>query len=694
MYQNIFTQYKQNGRVQIHLWDDQLGYITFPYKKYGYVKDYSGQFVSLYGEKLKQIYQWTKEENNSVLESDIVPVTRVLVDKYTDSNDISAGHTVMCIDIEVEVTEGFPFPADANDKITSIAFHDSSVERYYCYVLDPDKRAKEKENGNVTITGFDSEYKLLNAFLRKYKEINPTIITGWNVDEFDIPYLYNRTKKICGNDVAGILSPIGVVKWNKFQFRYEIAGVSVLDYLKLYKKFTFNLKTSYQLDSISEEELGEKKIQYKGTLNDLYENDINKFIKYNINDVYLVNKLDKKLDFIDIARGVCHIGHVPYEDVFYSSRYLEGAILVHFKKLGIVAPNKNPEGKKHMTNEIGFEGAFVQDPQSGKYDWVYDLDVTSMYPSVIMSLNISPETKIGKIVGWNPKEFLKGTVKTYSLEVDGKKKETYSEKELQKLLDTSKVSISVNGILYKNDKMGLLPAILTQWFDDRVEYRNLMKKFGDAGDNEKYEYFKRRQYLQKVLLNSLYGVLGLPVFRFYDLDNARATTLTGQELIKYSKQITNHYYNKKLGTNKDYVLYIDTDSIFASAVPLLNFDVKDASDQQIINAIMDIANEVQTYLNKSYNYFSKKFLNLDVHRFEIKQEVIAKHAFFIKKKRYAMKIINESGVKVNKSLVKGLDVVRSDFPIAMREVLQTILDDILADVPKDNIDEIAINFKN
>ena len=179
--------------------------------------------------------------------------------------------------------------------------------------------------------------------------------------------------------------------------------MSVLDYLHLYKTFTFSQRSSYRLDDIAEYEVGEKKISYEGTLNDLYDNDINKFVEYNLQDVKLIDKLDKKLDHIDIARGICHMGHCPYGDVFMPSRYLEGAILTYLRKLGIVAPNKNPKGKKLFGKDDKFAGAYVQEPQKGRHNWVYDLDITSMYPSVIRSLNISPETKVGKVIGWNAK---------------------------------------------------------------------------------------------------------------------------------------------------------------------------------------------------------------------------------------------------------------------------------------------------
>ena len=685
----------------MHVWDDKFGHQTFRYKKYAYTKSRGGTYISLYGDRLKRITKWEKEQSD-LFESDVNPEIRVLVDNYTSTDEVSNNHRTMIFDIEVEVTDGFPDVVKANNVITAIGFNDPRTDEYFCYVLDTTDKLKLGESrtkitDNETVISYHDEYDLLNAFFLKYIEIKPTILTGWNVEFFDIPYLYNRACQVVGKNIANILSPIKNIQWSDFGTgKYKIAGVSTLDYLQLYKKFTFSQRPSYRLDAIGDFEVGEKKVAYEGTLNDLYENDLDKFVEYNLQDVKLVKKLDEKLDFIEIARGIAHLGHCPYEDVFMSSRYLEGAILVYLKKKDIVAPNK-PKRPKMLSNDK-FVGAYVQDPQKGKHDWVYDLDITSMYPSCIMSLNISPETKIGKIIGWNPQEFIsKNNKKTYTIEHAGKEMGKFTEKELSNFLDGRDVGVASNGVMYRSDKDGLLPALLRKWFDERVEYRKLSKKFYEQGEKNKSNYFDRRQYLQKILLNSLYGVLGLSSFRFYDLDNAEAVTYTGQALIKFTKKISNSFYNRELGDTKDHCIYIDTDSVFYSATPIVkkrfpNLNIRD--EDKMSKAILEIADEVQLYLNNSYDYFAKKFCNIDKHRFDIKQEVIAKSGLFVTKKRYGLKIINDNGKKVNKMMVKGLDTVRSSFPTAMRDMLSKVLEDILMDVPKEKLDKFIVNFKN
>ena len=693
MYHNIFIRRNKNS-TEVHLWDDTSGYQKFQYKPYAYMKSPSGTYRSLYGDKLKKVNYWTQEDvqSGTMFESDVPIETRVLIDRYADSDEVSKGHRELYFDIEVEVKDGFPDPAKANNKITAIAIYDKTMDKYSCFVL-----------GNVpntdVVESFQSEEELLQRFYQKYLEINPTILSGWNIDGFDIPYLYNRTVRVLGQQFANSLSPIGEVFYSEHKRKYKIAGVSCLDYLHLYRLFTYTQQSSYRLDYIGQLEVGLGKIEFDGTLQDLYETDIDKYIEYNLNDVIIVKKLDDKLKFIDLARGICHVGRVPYEDVYHSSRYLEGAILVYLKNIEVVAPNKDLDARDKMNrgSDDKFTGAYVKEPKPGKYNWVFDLDLTSMYPSTIMTLNISPEMKIGKVNGWDAEEFIKGVSKTYSLEKNGKTQGHMNNEELASMFKSNKVSISSNGILYRNDKKGLIPSLLSKWFDERVEYKRLMKKYGEEGDDEKHGYFKRRQHVQKIVLNSLYGVLGLPVFRFYDIDNAEATTTTGQDLIKFTERIANSYYNNKLGDKEDYCIYTDTDSVFYSAIPLVQKDFPNADlndDKFMTEKILETAKVVQDYINESYNLFAKRFLNCDEHRFDIKQECVAKSAFWVTKKRYGQWIINDGGVKCDKLDVKGLDIVRSNFPPAFRDFMTTILKSILENVDKEKIDDKIINFKN
>ena len=439
------------------------------------------------------------------------------------------------------------------------------------------------------------------AFLNYYQSVDPTILTGWNIDFFDIPYLYNRIKRVCGEGHAKRLSRIGQTFYSPYRQKWSLGGVSILDYINLYKNYNYGLESSYTLNHIATKELGRGKIEYEGSLDDLFETDLEKFIEYNITDVELVVSMDEKLQFIELCRAICHAGFVPYEDYMFSSKYLEGACLAYLKKKGLVAPNKPKDRKEKMqalrdNNEEKFIGAYVKEPIVGKYDWIYDLDLTSLYPSIIMTLNISPETKIGKIKNWDAEEWVRGGADAYTIVGNGGEDYDYTKEELKEVIKDSNLGVAANGVLYSQDKPGLIADILDTWFSQRVEFRKLEKQYGEAGDTEKYEFYAKRQLVQKILLNSMYGVLGLPAFRFYDIDNAEAVTITGQTVIKKTAEMANIKYWKELGTKEDYNVYIDTDSIYMMAEPLVKhrypeykeFDEKYKQQQQkVLPSISD-----------------------------------------------------------------------------------------------------------
>ena len=695
MYQNVFYD---KGTKVAHIWDDKEGHITFPFEPYAYKKSYNGEYNSLFGDKLEKITYFNREDP-TLFESDVPETTRILVDRYTDSDIVSGGHNILFFDIEVEMESGTPDIEKAENEITSIALYFSNTKKYTVLVLDKDNSVSKTklDDESVELVSCLTEKDLLKKFFDMYEANLPTIVTGWNCDFFDIPYMFNRTKNILGKKTALRFSPIKEHFFSPYRNRYFFGGVSILDYLTVYKKFNYTQLPSYALDAVSKKELGRGKVEYEGNLDELKKNDLKKFIEYNITDVELIVELNEKLQFIDLVQGICHVGHVPYEDYVYSSKYLEGAVLTYLKRKGIVAPNKPADRQERMAavRESGdekFIGAYVKDPIVGKYEWIYDLDLTSLYPSIIMSLNISPETKIGKIDNWDAEEYIKNKEKEYI--VDG---ETVSKELVEKFFKAYNYSIASNGVLYKTDEKGVIPSILDEWFDKRVEYKDLMKKYGKEGDNQKYVFYKQRQLVQKILLNSLYGVLGLPAFRFYDIDNAEAVTLTGQTVIKKTADILNLKYNKEIGTeNIDYNIYIDTDSCFFSALPLVKhrfpeIDVND--DEAMTEKIYDIANESQEFINSFYDIFSKRFFNIDHHRFEIKQEMIAKSGMWVAKKRYAQWIIADNGVRVDKLDVKGLDVVRSSFPKAFQKFMSNLLISILKGASKDEVDTLILEMK-
>ena len=697
MYQNVYYEKEKNI---IHCWDDEKGYFTSKYRRYAYVRDGNGAHQSIHGERLKKLNWWKTEDDLQLYESDVNEVTRFLIDEYGDSDESSTGHTIFTFDIEVEMLSGLPNIDKAENEITAVAAHDSVTNDYFVYVVNKGEKIDKTIKG-AQVQSFDTEEDLLIAFLTKWQEINPTIVTGWNIDYFDVTYLYNRLKNKFGERLANKLSPIGKVHYNKYRKRYIIGGVSCMDYLALYKCYTYTELPNYRLDTVAQTELGTGKIEYEGNLDQLFRDDIEKFIEYNLVDVELVVDLEKKLQFIDLARAICHTGHVFYEDYLFSSKWLEGAMLTFLRRSGRVAPNKPkraPRNEDGSDGEGKFTGAYVKEPKPGLYKWVYDLDLTSLYPSIIMSINISPETKIGKLKDYSAEDHMKGRLETYTImDVDGNEFPTLSKDKFNAFIEKNKYSVAANGVLYRTDKVGIIPEVLNVWFNKRVEYKDLMKKYGKEGNDDKYKFYGKRQLVQKIMLNSLYGVLGLPSFRFYDVDNAEATTITGQTVIKTTELIANQYYSKVIGKEADYNVYTDTDSVFYQAAPLVksrNPELNEESDEEMIPAILSAAKEVEQHINGMYDVMAKKLFNIDTHRFDIKQETIAKGGFWVSKKRYAQWIINDNTVDCDKLDVKGLDVKRSSFPTYFKEVMKTVLLDILKSTDKNEIDQKILDYKD
>ena len=697
MYQNVYWE-KEGGIL--HCWDDEKGYFTKKHRNYAYVQDGNGSFESIYGERLKKINYWKQDDNLKLYESDVNEVTRFLIDEYGDSDEVSKGHTVLTFDIEVEMNSGLPDISEAKNAMTSVAFHDSLTNDYHVYVINDGEEINKTIKGAM-VRSFRSEEDMLQAFVNKWEEISPTIITGWNIDFFDVTYLYNRLSRIIGKKQANRLSPIGKVHWNKYRQRYIIAGVSALDYMALFKNFTYTEHPNYRLDTIARMTLGRGKIEYEGNLDQLFRDDLEKFIEYNLVDVELVVDMDKKLQYIDLARAICHAGHVFYEDFIFSSKWLEGAILTFLRRSGRVAPDRPQRRSKNADGsdaEGKFTGAYVKEPKPGLYKWVYDLDLTSLYPSIIMTINISPETKVGKVKGYMVEDHMKSTIDEYIIVDDkGKDYPAMGKAKFEDFVKKMDLSVASNGVLYKQDKVGVIPEILNVWFDKRVEYKDQMKKYGKAGNDELYKFYSQRQLVQKIMLNSLYGVLGLPAFRFYDVDNAEAVTLTGQTVIKTTEMIANQYYIKNIGKEADYNVYTDTDSVFYQAAPLVkarNPEIDENDDAQMIPAILQVAQEVEAHINGVYDSMSKKMFNVINHRFDIKQETIAKGGFWVSKKRYAQWIINDNSVDCDKLDVKGLDVKRSSFPTYFKEVMSTVLWDILKDEDKMKLDQKILDYKD
>jgi DNA polymerase elongation subunit (family B) len=691
--------YDKRGGI-MHVWDDELGHQKFPFKPYGYLPNENGQYQTLDGVRLDRV-PGNHRDNPKAYESDLNEEVRTLIDLYYENDDVSKGHRDFYFDIETAKDEnGYSTIDDVRTAITSIAYYDKAGNDRRVLILDERNRIKESviEGDNYVLEIFRSERDLLTRFINAFAEIQPTVITGWNTDGYDIPYLLGRCKKVLGNQSIKKFSPAGIVTQNPKSKKWKIFGVSSLDYIKLYKNFTYTELPNYRLDTVGKTELGKGKVEYDGDLDDLFEQDIHKFAYYNMTDVDLVYELDEKLQLINLARTICHKGHVPYEDVYYASKYLDGAAIVDLKRNGFVAPNKQFRFIEEERQDA-LAGAYVMPPIPGLYKWIYDLDLTSLYPSIIMSLNISPETKIGVINNWDEECLLSPKSQEVSIHNNPN-----TIPDVKQWLSNNKYTVASNGAVYDTSRKGFLPAILEKWFNERVTFKNKRDEY-EVG-SEDYKFYDALQLTQKVLLNSFYGVLGLKTFRFHDLDNAGAITATGQSVIKFSAKVINKYYEKETG--KDYFInangnkaefsfYTDTDSTFVSSLPLIEkrYPGFDETDEQfMIDKTNEIASEIQKYVNAMYDQYAVAFHNTNDHRFQIKQEYVAKSGLWIAKKRYAQWVIFKEGKPTNKMDIKGLDVVRSSFPTDFKKIMKETLWCVLKEKSKTETSDVIFEFKS
>lgn len=734
----------------MHVWDDVRGHFTTKFKKPGYVPNAHGKFTSIYGERMGKIYKWGKKDKDDVYESNVRDEVAYILENYLQESDPSTKHKVLFYDIEVAKEGSWSTPDEAANTITSICAYDNKHERYIVWVLSKEGDSIRKTDAAHTIMCAD-EKTLLTKFLSYWRGVSPTIITGWNIDYFDTPYLYNRLKRLFGVDTADSLSPIGISNKRDDDSMIKLAGIANLDYMWLYKKFNYSEESSYKLDSISKKVLGRGKIEYEGSLDDLMANDFEKFVEYNRVDVELIVDMDKKLEFIELAKVITASSHAPLNFIMHTSWYLDAAILTHCKRQNIVLMNKVKSSRSGTA-----VGAFVKPPQVGLYDWVYDLDLASLYPSIMRTNNISPETKCGYVVlsgtdGFDEKVYAK-SLKTDDVKFDisifgvgreSKSASSISATQLRGILQKYNYSVSSNGMLYDMNKDGMIPEIMTLWADERTSFKNSMKDAKRSKDSEMTSYYNLRQLMKKVMMNSVYGTLLLSSFRMYDKDNGEAVTTTGQSIIQFTADVSNKEYSKmlykirvtlddgrggylletdevycdekKLAKNlqvgdkivkfvrgeycvdvnakvlsigqrvdNDYVLYTDTDSCFYSALPLMESEKPFFTIDSLggmtptCDLVVNLASKIEDTINKAYDVYCRVYRNVDgEHHLVIKQENVAERGVFIAKKRYAQMLKYEEHVPVDKMDVKGLDVVRSDFPPLLKGFLKEALVSIL-----------------
>ena len=551
----------------IHLWDEN-GYSTTEWDNIAYQKCKEGEHTArgLNGEYLKPISNWyysnnpnKKHENTPYLHFHDMPAhQKFLIETYGANDEPSTGHREVFFDIECEIGGALTeeYIQDAPMPITSIAWWDKTPDTWHILILDKKTQLKHTKAKNKEIIPCSTEQELLSKFLELFRDINPDILIGYNSDFFDIPYLYYRMVKILGEEFANELSSISKVKskktdkywYNEGQF-VEIIGVESLDYMRLHRKYSWKDEPSWKLDAIGEKYADINKIEYEGNLDQLFETDIHKFIQYNFRDVEILKLLDEKLQYIALTKNLSHKGKHNYSEVYRNTKTQDGAISAYLLDKGIIPPSKD----RNLITKKNYAGGYLFCPKAGLYKYMFDEDLTSLYPSIIMSLNIGKETMVGRIVDADDRNSRLGLNDLKAKDPDTKiiiESPSRQQKNItiQNLIDVVKsenLSISANGVFFRTDKESVLSIILSKWFDERVLYKNKMKKAYKAGNKEDGEYYHLMQYTMKILLNSLYGATATG-FRYGSVILAEAITLSGQRIIQESALCANRHMNKVL----------------------------------------------------------------------------------------------------------------------------------------------------
>ena len=574
---------------------------------------------------------------------------------------------IVTIDIEVECENGFPNPKDAAEPMLSITMKNHQNKKIIVWGLHEFQNHRDDVDYRIC----KDEADLLFKFLDTWSMIQPDVITGWNTEFFDIPYLCNRITKILGSDMVNKLSPWGkvhereVYQMGRKHQVYNIYGVAALDFFDLYRKFTYTNQERYTLDHIAFVELGERKDgnPYE-TFKEWYQKDYQSFIEYNIQDVEIVDKLEDKMRLIELCLTMAYDGKVNFADVLGSVRYWDILIYNHLRKSKIVIPPKK-ESKKTQK----FEGAYVKDPQVGMHNWVMSFDLNSLYPHLIMQYNISPETLVN-----GGSDMVEGMVDKI---LNGKAK------------NNTEYCMTPNGAFFRKDVKGFLPELMESMYNDRVKYKRLMleakQEYEDTNNPNLLKDISRYDNIQmakKISLNSAYGAIGNNWFRYFDLLVATAITTSGQLSIRWIETAINIYLNKTLNSKGvDYVIASDTDSVYITFDKLVNKVFKEGTPtEKIVNFLDKIASEkLEPFIDKSYQSLATE-MNAYDQKMQMAREAIADKGIWTAKKRYILNVWDMEGVRFKEPKLKimGIEAVKSSTPAPCREKIKQALKIIMS----------------
>ena len=593
-------------------------------------------------------------------------VSQYISEKYPEDEikfDISKIR-LYTLDIEVASENGFPDVESAAEEILLISIQDYNTKNIITWGVKP----FTNKQSNVTYILCDSEYGLLQKFIEWWDKNPPDVITGWNVQLYDVPYICRRLSRVLGEKQMKRLSPWGLNTENEIyvsgrkQVYFDVGGITQLDYLDLYKKFTYKAQESYRLDHIAEVELGQKKLDHSefDTFKDFYSKGWQKFVEYNVVDVELVDRLEDKMKLIELALTMAFDAKVNFGDVFYQVRMWDNIIYNYLKKRDIVIPPKERTAK-----DTKYAGAYVKEPNPGVYDWVVNFDLNSLYPHLIMQYNISPETLLEE------RHPTANVERVLNQEINFELYKDYA--------------VCANGAMFRKDVRGFLPELMEKMYGDRVIFKKRMieaKKAYEKTPTKELEKEIARcnniQMAKKISLNSAYGAIGNQYFRYYKLANAEAITLSGQVSIRWIEGKMNSYLNKILKTDDvDYVIASDTDSIYLNMGPLVEcvFKGREKTTESIVSFLDKVCEmELEKYIEGAYQELAD-YVNAYDQKMQMKRENIADRGIWTAKKRYILNVWNSEGVAYSEPKLKimGIEAVKSSTPAPCRKMIKDAL---------------------
>ena len=565
------------------------------------------------------------------------------------------------MDIEVAAESGFPDVFNVAEELLAITLQDYATKQIICFASRPFNNTRK----DVKYVQCYDEFDLINRFLDWWQAEQPEVITGWNCELYDIPYIVRRIERLMGEKVMKKLSPWNNVRTREIklhgrdQLTCEMAGITVIDYLDLYKKFTYTNQESYRLDHIAFVELGERKLDHSefDTFKEFYTKNWQKFIEYNIRDVELVDRMEDKMKLIELALTMAFDAKVNFTDVFFQVRTWDAIIYNYLKKKDIVIPPKERSEKDSQ-----YAGAYVKEPIPGKYDWVVSFDLNSLYPHLIMQYNISPET-------------LQET-RHPSTTVD----KILNEKLTFEMYKD--YAVCANGAMYRKDVKGFLPELMEKMYGDRVIFKKKMLAAKQQYEKTPTKALEKEiarcnniQMAKKISLNSAYGAIGNQYFRYFKLANAEAITLSGQVSIRWIENRMNKRLNKILKTeNTDYVIASDTDSIYLNLGPFVDavFKEREKDPEVVVDFLNKVCEvEFEPYIESSYQALAD-YVNAYDQKMQMKRENIADRGIWTAKKRYILNVWDSEGVRYAEPKLKimGIEAVKSSTPAPCRQMIK------------------------